>query len=78
MDPGATCSDLFGELNLALARSEGRVRAVDPDALEQGRGVGRKHRSTTVGGLLVHVADHTQRHVGQAITTAKIVSTLGR
>jgi len=28
---------------------------------------------TTVGGLLVHVADHTQRHVGQAVTTAKIV-----
>jgi hypothetical protein len=28
---------------------------------------------TSVGGLLVHVADHTQRHVGQAITTAKIV-----
>jgi hypothetical protein len=26
-----------------------------------------------VGGLLVHIADHTQRHVGQAITTAKIV-----
>jgi uncharacterized damage-inducible protein DinB len=28
---------------------------------------------TTVAGLLVHVADHAQRHVGQAITTAKIV-----
>jgi hypothetical protein len=27
-----------------------------------------------VGGLLVHIADHTQRHVGQAITTAKIVA----
>jgi hypothetical protein len=26
-----------------------------------------------MGGLLVHVADHTQRHVGQAITTAKIL-----
>jgi hypothetical protein len=26
-----------------------------------------------VAGLLVHVADHAQRHVGQAITTAKIV-----
>jgi hypothetical protein len=24
--------------------------------------------------LLVHIADHTQRHVGQAITTAKIVA----
>jgi uncharacterized damage-inducible protein DinB len=28
---------------------------------------------TTLGGLLVHVADHTQRHVGQAVTTSKIV-----
>ena len=76
MDPGATCSDLFEELNLALASGEGRVRAVDPDVLEHGRSVGRKHWPTTVGGLLVHVADHTQRHVGQAITTAKIVSTV--
>jgi hypothetical protein len=30
-----------------------------------------------VGGLLVHVADHTQRHVGQAITTARIVVAQG-
>ena len=41
----------FWELNSALAKSEGRVRAVDPDVLEHGRGVGRKHLSTTVGGL---------------------------
>jgi hypothetical protein len=26
-----------------------------------------------VGGLLVHIADHTQRHVGQAITTARLI-----
>jgi len=25
-----------------------------------------------VGGLLVHVADHTSRHVGQVVTTAKL------
>ena len=30
----------------------------------------------TLGGLLVHVADHTQRHVGQSITTAKLVASL--
>jgi hypothetical protein len=24
-------------------------------------------------GLLVHIAEHTQRHLGQAITTAKLV-----
>jgi uncharacterized damage-inducible protein DinB len=29
--------------------------------------------STTLGGLLVHVAEHTQRHVGQMVTTAKVV-----
>jgi uncharacterized damage-inducible protein DinB len=28
---------------------------------------------TTLGGLLVHIADHTQRHTGQAITTAKLL-----
>ena len=74
MEPGARREELFAELNSALARSENRVRAVDLNALDQGRRVGRKHWPTTVGGLLVHVADHTQRHVGQAITTAKIVA----
>ena len=36
--------------------------------------VGKKALPTTVGGLLVHVADHTQRHVGQAVTTAKVIA----
>ncbi len=74
MDPGATGDELFAELNSALARSENRVRAFDLGALEQGRSVGRRQLPTSVGGLLVHVADHTQRHVGQAVTTAKIVT----
>jgi uncharacterized damage-inducible protein DinB len=34
-------------------------------------GVGRKRLPTTVGGLLTHIAEHTQRHVGQAISAAK-------
>jgi uncharacterized damage-inducible protein DinB len=50
-----------------------RVRAFDVSVLEQIRAVGRKQLPTTVAGLLVHVADHTQRHVGQAVTTAKVV-----
>jgi len=28
---------------------------------------------TTIAGLLIHCADHTQRHVGQMITTVKVV-----
>ena len=37
------------------------------------REVGRARLPSTVLGLLFHGAEHTQRHVGQIITTAKIV-----
>ena len=73
LDPGATRGALFSELNSALAKSMIRVRAFDVSVLEQIRTVGRKQLPTTVAGLLVHVADHSQRHVGQAVTTAKVV-----
>jgi len=73
LDPGASRSELFAELNLALDRSAARIRAIDPSRLAETRKVGKKELPTTVGGLLVQVADHTQRHVGQAVTTSKIV-----
>lgn len=73
LDPGATCEELFAELESALARSAARIRAIDLHRLGEARKVGKKKLPTTVAGLLVHVADHTQRHVGQAITTAKIL-----
>ncbi len=74
LDPGATHDQLFKELEAALDRSRQRVRAVASADLAAPRAVGKKHLPTTLGGLLVHVADHTQRHVGQAITTAKVLS----
>ncbi len=73
MDEGVTREGLFAEFGDAIQSSLRRVKelaVVDP---EQPRGVGKKQLPTTVGGLLVHVADHTQRHVGQAITTAKVL-----
>jgi len=73
MEEGATRENLFAEFEAAIQSSMKRVRelaAVDP---ELPRGVGKKQLPTSVGGLLVHVADHTQRHVGQAITTAKVL-----
>jgi hypothetical protein len=69
----AASKELFAEFTLAIERSAARVRAFDVVELEQARGIGRKQLPTSVAGLLVHVADHTQRHVGQAITTAKVV-----
>src|SRR6267142_908170 len=70
---GAKRAELWEELTATLERANARIRAFAPQQLEEARTVGRKQLPTTTGGLLVHVADHTQRHVGQAITTAKIV-----
>lgn len=65
--------ELLLEFDKSLCGAESRIRAFDVGTMEETRTVGRKQLATTVGGLLVHVADHTQRHVGQAVTTAKIV-----
>ena len=65
--------EIFAELRVAFERSIRRIRTLAAVNLEEARTVGRNQLPTSVGGLLVHVADHTQRHVGQAITTAKLV-----
>ena len=62
------------EFRDGLHRSLERVAQFRPEQLEEARGVGRKRLPTTVGGLLLHCAEHTQRHVGQMITTAKLVA----
>jgi uncharacterized damage-inducible protein DinB len=71
---GITRQELFDELALALNDASSRIRSFAVDSLSQPRTVGRKLMPTTVGGLLIHIADHSLRHVGQAITTAKIVA----
>ena len=73
MDPGASREALFVEFNQGLELAAQRVRALAGSDLDQPRAVGKKQLPTSVGGLLVHVADHTQRHVGQTVTTAKIL-----
>jgi uncharacterized damage-inducible protein DinB len=73
LDPGAMRNELLAELAVALMKSARRIRSFSEQQLAENRTVGRKQLPTTLGGLLVHVADHTQRHVGQAITTAKVV-----
>jgi len=64
---------IFSELHESLARTRQRLEAIGRRPLDQPVSIGRKGLPTTVGGLLVHAAEHTQRHVGQAITTAKVV-----
>lgn len=73
---GATREALMQELIGVIDNAKFRVGVIRSSGLEAPRSVGRKQLPTTVGGLLVHVADHTQRHVGQAITTAKVLRAL--
>jgi uncharacterized damage-inducible protein DinB len=61
------------ELRAALSRSVDRIRALSPNDFAELRTVGRHQLPTTVGSLLVHCADHTQRHIGQLVTTAKLL-----
>ncbi|HYF69677.1 MAG TPA: DinB family protein [Ohtaekwangia sp.] len=59
-----------GQVDLALEQ----LRHTDESTLLQPRGIGRKQIPTTVIGLLVHAAEHTQRHVGQLIVTARVIA----
>ena len=72
-DPEVSRSSLFNEIAAALEKAAARIHALANSDFEQPRFVGKKRLPATLGGLLVHVAEHTQRHVGQAITTAKVV-----
>ena len=65
---------LLAVLNDAFRDAEAVIRATDPATLGDARTVGRKRLPTTVIGLLTHIAEHTQRHVGQAIVTAKLAA----
>ena len=66
-------SDLFSEFADGMKLAEGRVRGFSPESYAEVRGVGRRMLPSTVGGLLVHCAEHTQRHAGQMVTTVKVV-----
>jgi DinB superfamily len=75
-DASATASELFAGVAASFATAEKRILALASADYESARTVGKKALPTTVGGLLVHIADHTQRHVGQAIITAKLLTAM--
>lgn len=72
----ASREELLAAIDTTFTRAERIVRALDPSSLTEPREVGRKRLPSTVAGLLTHIAEHTQRHVGQAVTTAKLVRSM--
>jgi len=71
-----TCAELLATMDNVFREAEAVVRALDTATLSDPRAVGRKRLPTTVIGLLTHIAEHTQRHVGQAISAAKLAAAL--
>lgn len=74
-DPQGTLEEIYAELGGSLSTSRDRILAITSDFGEM-RYVGRDRLPVSLGGLIVHIADHTQRHTGQAITTAKVITEL--
>ena len=77
-DAGATTADVLHELRSGLAEAKRRAQEFTPRQYNDERGIGRKMLPTSVGSILVHCTEHTQRHLGQAITTAKVLIALRR
>jgi uncharacterized damage-inducible protein DinB len=71
-EPGASLDELLAALDSSFKDAEALVRSLNPATLTDTREVGRKRLPTTVIGLLTHIAEHTQRHTGQAISAAKL------
>jgi hypothetical protein len=72
MGPGPGRAELLEMVTRSLQDSERVLRSLDPATLTHPRVVGRKRLPTTVTGLVVHLAEHTQRHVGELIITTKL------
>ncbi len=69
-------AELLAEVETSFSDAADRVRVLATADPNTPRGVGRKQLPTSIGGALIHVADHTQRHVGQVVTTAKVLKAL--
>ena len=73
-DSPAALAALVSAVNETIERAFDQLRSMTPAGLLEERKVGRAGLPSNVLGLLFHAAEHSTRHVGQAITTAKILS----
>ena len=65
-------SDLIAAVEEAFRLYVSLVRAMRPDEYGSIREVGRHRLPVTAIGLAIHIAEHGARHLGQAITSAKL------
>ena len=71
--PGSSQKELLLAFDEQVDRALEQLRATAEHSLTESRGVGQKQLPSTVVGLLVHAAEHTQRHVGQLLVTVRVL-----
>jgi uncharacterized damage-inducible protein DinB len=69
---GSQSDTLVAAFDAQVERALAELRSVDERTLAQPRTVGRAKLPSTVLGLLVHSAEHVQRHVGQLLVTVRV------
>lgn len=69
--------DLLELLDMVIERALLQLRCTPESTLLTGRRVGKADLPSNVLGLLYHASEHTTRHVGQLITTLKVVGRAG-
>lgn len=67
-------ANLLNHLDQQVEKALQQLRDTPESELLEPRVVGRKQLPSNVIGLLFHGADHTQRHTGQLLVTARVVN----
>ena len=73
-DDTLTAAALADAFRQQVEQALHQIRATDDRTVLDARGVGREQIPSTVLGLLVHAAEHTTRHVGQLLVTARVAA----
>ena len=74
--PGLSLQQLLSRIAGTFQSAETAIRSLDPEMLGEPRFIGRKRIRTTAAALAIHIGEHAQRHLGQAITTCHFIRTL--
>jgi uncharacterized damage-inducible protein DinB len=73
-EPGEALADVVRAVDRTIDAACAQLRQTTREQLTEPRSVGRGALPSTVGGLIFHAAEHSTRHLGQAITTARILA----
>jgi len=72
-DESITAQELVERFSARVDEAVKQLSSIDAGSLTEERLLGRAKIPTTVIGLLFHAAEHTMRHVGQLLVTARVL-----